>query len=321
MGVNGISSLRYHVEDAGECTRFFEDFGLVRANASSSQVVFALDEGSTVQLHDHGCHIQGSSIEGDGVAEVVWGVDNAESLERLARDLGRDHRIEAGPDGALHFVPPFGIPMALKVYPKRTVEYAPDPLNAPGHIGRLNTHRKWRKRARPKVIQHVVFQVPDYEASTRFMIERLNFRTTDIQQGFGIYLRAPGTINHHNLLLLNAHAPLPGLDGKTRFHHANFGVEDLDEIMLGANHMVRCGWPASDLGLGRHRIDSALFYYLHSPAGGEVEYGTDGDFVDDNWVPRRWTLPLFGYAQFVHNLPPFLMNAPEWRFEYADQSG
>ena len=117
-------------------------------------------------------------------------------------------------------------------------------------------------------------------------------------------LRADGTHNHHNILLLNANAPLPGADGKLRFHHANFALEELDEIMISVNNMIRKGWTPSDLGLGRHRVDSALFYYFKSPAGGEAEFGADSDYVDDNWVPREWTNPLFGYAHFVHNLPP-----------------
>src|SRR3546814_3351906 len=90
------------------------------------------------------------------------------------------------------------------------------------------------------------------------MTDLLNFRLTDRQNGFGNYLRADGTNNHHNILLLNANAPFPGVDGNLRFHHANFALEDLDEIMISVNRMIRKGWKPSDQGLGRHRIDSAL---------------------------------------------------------------
>ena len=148
------------------------------------------------------------------------------------------------------------------------------------------------------------------------MIDKLNFRLTDIQCGFGMCLRADGSSNHQNFLLVNAKAPLPDLDGTTKFDHANFGVEDLDEIMVGANHMVRRGWEASHLGLGRHRIDSALFYYLPWPAGGEAEYGADSDCIDNSWVPREWDHPLFGFAHHVHNLPPFLREEPVWSLKY-----
>jgi hypothetical protein len=161
-----------------------------------------------------------------------------------------------------------------------------------------------------------VFSVPAYREATQFMIQRLGFKLSDSQRGFGEYLRADGSNNHHTLLLLNANASVPGMDGKHRFHHANFGVEDIDEMMVGANHMTRCGWEPSHLGLGRHRIDSGLFYYIPCPAGGEAEYGADGDCIDDSWVPRDFVEPLFGYSHFVHNLPPFLMRPPEWNFTY-----
>jgi hypothetical protein len=157
-----------------------------------------------------------------------------------------------------------------------------------------------------------VFSVQNFEATFKFFAERLDFRISDYQPTFGIYARCDGAHNHHNLFLLNAHLHAPGMDGQTRFHHANFGVEDIDEIMVGANYMVRKGWDASHLGMGRHRTDSALFYYLPCPAGGEAEYGADGDYVDDAWVPRYWTNPVFGYIHYVHNLPPFLMEEPAW---------
>ena len=217
------------------------------------------------------------------------------------------------------FVPPFGFARGLGVYPRRPVVYAPDPLNAPGSVNRLNQHRKWRERARPKLINHVVFAIPEYEEAALFMRRHLGFRMTDNQRSFGMYLRADGCNNHHSLFLINASAPFPGLDGQTRFHHVNFGVEDLDEIMLGANHMARKGWHPSHLGLGRPRIDSALFYSLPCPAGGEAEYGADSDYVDDNWIPREWLEPLFGFTHFVHNLPPFLHVPPEWKFRYLTE--
>ena len=217
-------------------------------------------------------------------------------------------------DGTAHFVADFGVAMGLRLFNKKPVVSAPDPVNAPGHVRRLNQHRKWRLRARPKVIAHVVFSVPDYEAGCAFMRDRLNFRLSDSQRGFGKYLRADGSYSHHSLLLLNANAPVPEMDGTLRFHHANFGVEDIDEIMVGANYMSRKGWPTSHFGLGRHRSDSALFYYLPCPAGGEAEYGADTDYVDDGWVPRDWVEPLFGFSHFVHNLPPFLADEPQWKF-------
>jgi catechol 2,3-dioxygenase-like lactoylglutathione lyase family enzyme len=317
MAILGIDTLVYGVDDVKTSTRFFEDFGLRLVESSSEESRFELPEGSHVVLRPLGHpSLPQSTVEGPGVREVIWGVDSARSVEALARELGADRKIQRDDDGTIHFVTDFGNAMGLREFAKKPVLTAPDPVNSPGRVNRLNQHRKWRLRAYPKVIAHVVFSVPAYRQAAEFMIKRLSFKLSDSQRGFGEYLRADGSNNHHTLLLLNADAPIPGMDGKHRFHHANFGVEDIDEIMVGANHMTRCGWEPSHLGLGRHRVDSALFYYMPCPAGGEAEYGADADCLDDSWVPREFIQPLFAYSHFVHNLPPFLMQNPEWNFTY-----
>lgn len=317
MAITGIQSLIYGVEDIATSARFFDDFGLPSVGGDDAVHRFALPEGSQVEIrHRDDPALPASSLVGDGVREVIWGVDTAAALGALAADLARDRDVTIDEDGTAHFLTDFGLAMGLRLFERKAVVCAPDPVNAPGHVRRLNQHRKWRLRALPKGIAHVVFAIPDFEEGFTFMRERLGFRLSDHQRGFGMYLRADGTNNHHNLLLLNASAPFPGMDGQHRFHHANFAVEDIDEIMVGANHMQRQGWEKSHFGLGRHRIDSALFYYIPCPAGGEAEYGADADYVDDSWVPREWLDPLFAYSHFVHNLPPFLQKPPAWDFRY-----
>lgn len=316
MAIIGIRQLVYGVEDVAESTRFFRDFGLEEMDDLESGR-FELKNGAEVIVRPlgHASLPTQGRIVGQGVQEVVWGVDSQASLDRLRTRLEPLVTLERDGD-SVRFVAPFGVPMALRVWVPRPVVCSPDPLNAPGAVGRLNRPRRWRLQASPRLITHVVFAVPDYDNVYAFMTDVLNFRLTDRQNGFGNYLRADGTNNHHNILLLNADAPFPGMDGQLRFHHANFAMEDVDEIMISVNAMIRKGWSPSDQGLGRHRVDSALFYYFPCPAGGEAEFGADADSVDDNWVPREWTNPLFGYAHFVHNLPPFLMQEPEWSFRY-----
>jgi catechol 2,3-dioxygenase-like lactoylglutathione lyase family enzyme len=317
MAIVGIERLVYGVDHVQECTRFFQDFGLSNLAEGPGGVELGLVNGARVVLlpRGHSALPRDGGIVGPGVQEVIWGVDSRSSLEELRTRLQRV--IEVAWDGEiLRFVAPFGVPMGLRVWTPKPIVCAPDPANAPGRVERLNRPRRWRLGAAPRLIAHVVFTVPNYDSVYQFMVDVLSFRLTDRQLGFGNYLRADGTHNHHNILLLNANAPLPGADGKLRFHHANFALEDLDEIMICVNNMIRKGWAPSEQGLGRHRVDSALFYYFKSPAGGEAEFGADSDYVDDNWVPREWTNPLFGYAHFVHNLPPFLLSEPEWHFQY-----
>lgn len=317
MAIIGIRRLRYGVTDLETSARFFVDFGLYLQSQDNDGAILTLANGAVVELRPLGHPtLPATELKGPGVHEVVWGVDHEDSLQTLLADLTKDHAFEETIPGVHRFTPSFGIPMSLTVWHPNIPAAMPDPANAPGCIGRLNTHRKWRRHAIPKSFGHVVFKTPKYLEATNFMRSRLGFRLSDIQKNIGIYLRCDGNNNHHNLLFLNANAPLPGCDGTTAFEHANFTLEDIDELMIGVNNMLRRDWPESHIGLGRHRVDSGIFYYFDCPAGGEAEYGTDADYIDDNWVPRHFRVPLFGYAQWTHTIPDFLRNEPEWGFDY-----
>lgn len=320
MAITGIESLIYGVDNVDAATRFFKDFGLHLVEHTKEMGRFVLPEGSTVLIRaGDDPALPRSAIVGNGVREVIWGVDTPESLDALTGRLKESGvALQVDESGTVRFHSPCGLAWGLRLYGKKQVVTAPDPVNSPGRVNRLNTHRRWRKRAHPKLIQHVVFAVQDVRQSFRFLERYLDFRLSDYQRGYGIYGRADGSNQHHNIFFIDAKLPFPGLDGQVRFHHANFGVEDLDEMMVGANYMARKGWEKSHLGLGRHRIDSALFYYLPCPAGGEAEYGADGDALDDNWVPREWVEPRFGFVSFVHNLPPFLQEEPEWNVRFLE---
>lgn len=176
---------------------------------------------------------------------------------------------------------------------------------------------KWLRRAVPCTVQHVVWSFPDVNETWAFYRDRLGFRLSDVQLGSGLYVRADGAPDHHNIFIADAGARHLGFDGTIRFHHANFGVEDIDEIMVGKNYMERKGWPKSSWGLGRHRISSGAFLYLNCPAGGEAEYGADVDMLDDRWMPRVWE-GKFGSNIFIHDLPPFLHDAVEWNVGFCD---
>ena len=68
---------------------------------------------------------------------------------------------------------------------------------------------------------------------------------------------------------------------------------------------MNCGDPRdrkSRLGLGRHRISSAIYCYVPNPNGGEAEYTCDTDYLDDNWIPRVWQWQ-FGAAMWTHDPP------------------
>jgi catechol 2,3-dioxygenase-like lactoylglutathione lyase family enzyme len=260
---------------------------------------------------------------------VIWGVPTPADLEAFVSNLAQDREVRRDDDGTAHFLSDFGLAMGLRVFARKPLVTQPDEVNSPGNIRRINRSRRWRKRAAPKVIQHVVFRVQDASVARKFMCSRLNFRLSELvspssntklseRHNLVAFLRASGSNNHHNIAVLDDQKASEEFGDKIHFHHVNFGVDDLDELMVGVNHMLQKGWRPSEVGLGRHRIASSLFYYFPSPTGGEVEYGADHDFLDDSWIPRIWREPLFAGFIFAHNLPPFLKTPPPWRVDYLD---
>ena len=307
MAILGVAEVYFGVDDLERCTRFWEDFGLVPLSRDGAESVFEVASGARVTVRMRGDpRLPAQYYDWPGIRETIWGVDTAANLERLLADLGRDRKISRDADGTAHFLADDGQPIGLRVWDKREVLSQPDPVNAPGCIQRLNLHRKWRQRARPKTINHVVFFSKDYVAAFEFYRDRLGFRLADHSKGLGVFARADGAPEHHSIFWVNADLPItPGKDG---YMHTAFGLEDIDEVMLGANQMTEKGWINKSMnssgGLSRHRISSAIYYYIDNPNGGEAEYHADTDYIDDNWVPRAWDWK-FGALLWAHNIPGF----------------
>jgi catechol 2,3-dioxygenase-like lactoylglutathione lyase family enzyme len=319
MAILGVAEIIFGIDDLDLCSRFWTDFGLVPVNRSADHAAFEVASGSRVTVRRRGDRsLPPQYFDWPGIRETIWGVDTEPGLEKLVAGLAADREVRRDGDGTAHFLADDGQPLGLRLWNKRAVVSQPDPVNAPGHIVRLNQHRKWRQRASPKTINHVVFFSDDYVSSFEFYRDRLGFRLTDHSKGLGAFARADGTNEHHSIFWVNS--ALPMTPGKPGYMHTAFGLEDIDEVMLGANLMAKRGWVNSSQnasgGLSRHRISSAIYYYVDNPNGGEAEYHCDTDYVDDNWVPRAWDWK-FGALLWAHKTPSFFDTTSEnWEMTF-----
>lgn len=280
MPIVGLHRVDYGVADLPAAERFYRDFGLAAVQALGGACTFELPDGSSITLRDAADPTLPPPFEQKpGVRRVTWALDTLETLRALEASLASDRPVTRIGEAAISFIDDAGVPTALEVAAPRPVHSPPELVNAPGRVERWNRNRRWYAQARPKVMQHIVFAHPDVRRAAAFYVNRLGFRISDIQDGGGFFLRADGRNEHHNIFWQPGKA--------LAFRHLAFGVENLDELMAGATHMVRQGW-RSALGLGRHRISSTFFYYFDNPAGGDAEYSTDTDYLDDDWVPRVW---------------------------------
>jgi catechol-2,3-dioxygenase len=299
MSIIGVESVVFSAKDPGEQIRFFQDFGL-EGRRNDAGADFLLPEGSRVLVRwDNDPSLPAAFLAGDGPREVVWGLDTQAALDDLETTLRSDHDVSKDGNGTLHTTDPNGIRIGFRLFERKPLAPYSSVENTQTHRPRWNVVRKLYDSAHPKVIQHVVFSVPDIDASLDFYVKKLKFRISDVIRGRGVFLRADGRNEHHNLFLVNR--PLG-------FHHMAFGLDCIDELMIGANHMQRKGWK-SEFGVGRHRASSILFCYMASPTGGEIEYAADGDYLDDNWVPNLWE-PVYSNQYWMAGAPPPLPPGP-----------
>ncbi len=148
---------------------------------------------------------------------------------------------------------------------------------------------------------HAVLPVTDDEAAVRFYRDVLGFRLRDSMRmapelfgrpagGPPLFMRFLGCNPRHHSLAL---APFPAGSGIV---HLMIEVATLDDVGRALDRCSRRGAPVS-ASLGRHANDQMVSFYARTPGGFDVEYGTDGQLVDDAaWVSRETTaISLWGH--------------------------
>jgi 3,4-dihydroxy-9,10-secoandrosta-1,3,5(10)-triene-9,17-dione 4,5-dioxygenase len=147
---------------------------------------------------------------------------------------------------------------------------------------------------------HVVLSTSDDEAALGFYRDVLGFRLRDSMRlppqlvgrpadGPPAWLRFFGcNPRHHSLAFL----PMPTPSGIV---HLMVEVENTD-VGLCLDRAMRRKVPLSAT-LGRHVNDLMLSFYLRTPGGFDVEFGTEGRQVDDErWIARESTaVSLWGH--------------------------
>jgi hypothetical protein len=276
-----IERVVYAVDDVPLCTRFFEDFGLELAAADESGASLTTATGQEIRLRPDTDPALPAPLEpGNTLREVVWGVDSAESLERLRAELAKDRDVRLDEDGSVHTLDETGYGLGLAVADVLEPEIARPGVNSHGAVTRINRPLEPPGRVRPLRLCHVALNIPKEgrERAVGLYLDRLGFQATDVVKPMGVFMRAPGDTDQHTMLL--CHRP-----DRAGVNHTAYEVASFDEVINGANHMIDSGWREARK-LGRHTIGSNVFRFLHAPCGGRVEYAADMDRVDETYPTR-----------------------------------
>lgn len=159
-------------------------------------------------------------------------------------------------------------------------------------------------------IGHAVLKVRDFRVSEKWYKDRFGFLTSDEVEAakdvpLGAFMRCDRgdkPADHHTLFL----AQLPGPLGLL---HAAFEVANLDDLMLGHQHLKSKKREAA-WGVGRHIMGSQVFDYWKDPFGNELEHWTDGDLFTADDPPQKQPMSALLAVQWGSPHPMFAGKMP-----------
>ena len=140
---------------------------------------------------------------------------------------------------------------------------------------------------------HVVLMVPDLEAATRFYMDLMGFRhSDDIDAGMKVRFFHCNP-RHHTLAI----SEIPGHRG---IHHLMLQVENINDVGLAYDRVVDSGVPIA-MGNGKHPNDEMTSFYVRTPSGFEIEYGTGGLEIP---MDEEWPVGHFDQLSIWGHKPP-----------------
>ncbi len=285
MDILGVDLAILGVDDLDAARRFCGDFGLAEAEGGKAGATFETQDGTAIALCGAGnSSLPPTTLGGSTCRETVWGVRDQDALDRIGAELSRDRQIRRDAAGVLHSTDDDGLAIAFRVTRRHPFDAQPARINVAGCEPQRGVNRRIDLKVPvvPRSVGHIVFFSPNPKRSAEFYTERLGFRLTDtFQDNRGVFARAQGSHDHHNLFFIGTDKMPPSL------HHIEFHVTDFNEVMIGGKKLTDRGWKTAN-GPGRHVLGSNYYWYFKTPCGGAFELGADIDFVDDDWVPGNW---------------------------------
>ena len=130
---------------------------------------------------------------------------------------------------------------------------------------------------------HAVLPVPDLDGAFHFYTDVLGFlprgafRLPTPPEYGPVRIRFLGVNQrHHSLALI----PSGGQEG-SGLVHVMVEVDSLDDVGRALDRVNKAGYHLSST-LGRHTNDKMISFYVRTPGGWDLEFGTEGMLVDEN---------------------------------------
>lgn len=268
--IRNLATIAFTSPDADEWRTFGPD--VLGAEVAPD----GLDGSVRLRVDDAAWRIEIRPGDANDLAELGWLVDDLTAITAAVEAAGI-------PVAGGTFVDPFGFAHRLVDHVDTAGPFAPG-----RPMGGFVTGDQG--------LGHAVVIVPDLDAATAFYCGVLGFEhSDDIDMGFTVrFLHCAGSAARHHTLALTA---IPGMVG---VHHLMVEVASLDDVGAALDVVNDRQIPLA-MGLGRHTNDLMTSFYVRTPSGFEIEYGTGGLTVDDaTWqVGHHDAMSIWG-----HKPPP-----------------
>ncbi len=275
--VTDVAYGRIRSPDLDRQEEFLTNFGMVRAERTKTALYM---RGSDPEHH---IHI--TELGEPGFIALAFNVDSEEELERAARIDGAspvEEMDEPGDGKRVRLTEPNGYTIEIvhgmeMLEPLEVSRFAlnmgPERLARKGELTRID-----RGPSQVKRIGHAVMMAPDLKKSIAWVRDTLGLVCSDdvyageednIILSFNRVDKGKEYVDHHVFLYI--HGPKAGLN------HMAFEVQDIDDVIMGHEHIRGLDKYEHVWGLGRHILGSQVYDYWMDPWGRVHEHWTDSD--------------------------------------------
>lgn len=275
--IQDVAYVRFTAPDLDRMQVFLGDFGMAAA-LRTDQSLFMRGFGAAPFLH--------WTEKGEpGFGAIGLRAASIDDLEKLAAETGTALGTLDAPGGGhiVRLTDPDGF--AVEIIAGQDDAAMPEPRpaqtwNSTSERQRVRSVKRLEKgAAHVERLGHFVLAVGDFRRSEAWYKHLFGFVTSDEVEispdvPYGAFLRCDrGTepTDHHTVALIETGTSVS-------FHHAAFEVSDLDDLVIGHDHLISAG-SRIDWGIGRHVLGSQVFAYWLDPWGNRLEHWTDGDLL------------------------------------------
>ncbi len=273
--VSDMAFIRMNAPDLEQAEKFLLDFGMVSVERTPNALY--------MRGTDPDPFIEVIHLGEPKMISSAWYVDSVDDLKRLSKVEGAsgiENMDEPGGGKRVQLTDPLGYRVEFicerkfsAPLPVETVQLnlGLDPLQ------RKTLQRFDRRPSRVKRIAHLVLATTDVKKTLYWYREMLGLvRSEDIYEGEPDHLigsfnrvdQGEEFVDHHAFFCRHAN--------KVGLNHISFEVQDIDDVMLGHDHLKSQGYRPM-WGVGRHFLGSQIFDYWCDPWGRVHEHWTDSD--------------------------------------------